>query len=173
MSRTFLLRPTLTALAFIALGAAAASAQARTPASVWTRAGDVRWDSRDGDSDSDRDSDSDSDSDRRYRRGSVYDRDRYPARYPTTRRDYPRTARDVLLGRTRDRDRELDRIHDDWHRRNDRYRGTREWERRHEEMHRELERARRQQRGDLDRRNDRRPSSGAGRASGRAGGVIR
>ena len=53
-----LLRPTLTALALVLVGTAAAEAQ-RVPASVWSRV-DSRWESRD-----DRDSDWDSDSDRR------------------------------------------------------------------------------------------------------------
>ena len=150
-----LLRPTLTALALVLVGTAAAEAQ-RVPSSVWTRA-DSRWESRD-----DRDSDSDSDSDRRRR--SVWDRDRDRDRDRARNRRYPTTARDILLGRTPrgvDR-RQIERIHEDWHRRNDRHKGTREWDRRHQELHRDLDRMRRD--GRYDSRGAR---SGAGRASGR------
>ncbi|HEU5208158.1 MAG TPA: hypothetical protein VFU06_02000 [Longimicrobiales bacterium] len=161
-----LLRPTLLAVGFFVLSGTAAEAQ-RVPSSVWTRS-DVRRDSRDG---RDSDSDSDSDSDRRRNR-SVWDR--YPDRDRDRDRDrarnrYPTTARDVLLGRTRDRDRQIDRIHDDWHRRNDRYKGSREWDRRHQELHRDLDRMRRDSdRMRRDGRYDSRPrNNGAGRASGR------
>lgn len=149
-----LLRPTFVALGLLVIGSAAAEAQ-HVPASVWTR-GDVRRTRHD-----DRDSDSDSD---RYRRNRSV-RDRHPDR---ARNRYPTTARDVLLGRTRDRARQIDRIHADWHRRNDRYKGTREWDRRHKELLRDLDRMRRElDRARRDIRNDSRPRGGAGRASGR------
>ncbi|NLG63929.1 MAG: hypothetical protein GX539_16945 [Candidatus Cloacimonetes bacterium] len=149
-----LLRPTFVALGLLVIGSAAAEAQ-HVPATVWTR-GDVRWTRHD-----DRDSDSDSD---RYRRNRSV-RDRHPDR---ARNRYPTTARDVLLGRTRDRARQIDRIHADWHRRNDRYKGTREWDRRHKELLRDLDRMRRElDRARRDIRNDSRPRGGAGRASGR------
>lgn len=155
-----LFRPTLTALALVLVGTAAAEAQ-RVPASVWSSV-DSRWESRD-----DRDSDSDSDSDRR--RGSVWDRsqDRRDRDHDRARNRYPTTARDILLGRTpRGVDkRQIDRIHDDWHRRNDRYKGTREWDRRHRELHRELDRMRRD--GRYESRDSRGSRSSAGRASGR------
>ncbi|MHB1168357.1 MAG: hypothetical protein ACYC28_03650 [Longimicrobiales bacterium] len=157
-----LLRPALTALALVLVGTAAAEAQ-RVPASVWSRV-DSRWESRD-----DRDSDSDWDSDSDRRRGSVWDRspDRRDRDRDRARKRYPTTARDILLGRTpRGADkRQIDRIHEDWHRRNDRYKGTREWDRRHRELHRELDRMRRD--GRYESRDSRGSRTGAGRASGR------
>lgn len=162
-----LLRPTLTALALVLIGTAAAEAQP-VPSAVWTR-GDVRWEGRD---DRDRRSDCRNQNVRdRGPDGRDRDRDRARDRYPTT-------ARDILLGRIPGRDRDRDRvsgrdrvssrdreiacIHDDWHRRNDRYKGTREWDRRHKELLRDLERMRRDHR--YDARNGR---TGAGRATGR------
>lgn len=90
--------------------------QVRNPSSVWQAA-------RDGRHDRSRDSDCDSDSDRR-RRGGVY-----------TRTGNRRVD-------CRSLDRELDRVHDDWHRRNDRYRGDRRYREEHDRLHDRIAHAR-------------------------------
>ncbi len=101
-------------------------------ASVWqeqdarrSARGDARYDARDHDSDSDSDSDfdSDSDSDSDGRRGGVLRSDRRGA-----------DCRDV--------ERDLDRAHDEWHRRNDRYEGDRRYEEEHRRVHDRMDRAR-------------------------------
>lgn len=141
-----LFRSTTVVVALLALGATAAAAQSRRAAPIWSIPlpdRDVRWESRNGDSDSDSDSDWDSDSDDRRARGSIWDRvdprNRLPGRRAPDRRD-----RDERGNRGGVLEREMERAHDAWHRRNDRYRNDREYRRRHEELHEQLARARRQ-----------------------------
>jgi hypothetical protein len=120
-------------LAQLLLGAAlltvaAIPAEAQNTRRDQDRRSDARWESRDDDSDSDSDSD---------RRRGRWDR-RSPGGWL-----------DVILGgdrrtdRRADRRSELDRAHEEWHRRNDHRRRDREWHRQHQELHDRLERARR------------------------------
>lgn len=109
-------------------------AEARRPASVWQvldQRGAVNRGVRDSDRDSDSDSDRDSDSDSDDRVGGVFDRS-------SSRRTSDRRGQ-VSCARV---DQQLERAHDQWHRENDRYRGSRGYNEDHERLHQRIDRSR-------------------------------
>lgn len=99
-------------------------AEARRPASVWQvldQRGGVYGEARDDDSDSDSDSDGDSD-----------------GRWSNDRRTSDRRG-EASCARV---DQQVERAHDQWHRQNDRYRGSRGYNEDHQRLHDRIDRAR-------------------------------